>query len=59
MTASWFSGSPNQPPWLYRPTVHPIFAGRLGDRPDAVGLGADAGRLLVGVAGRLAAAHDP
>jgi hypothetical protein len=26
MIASWFSGSPNHPPWLYRPTVQPIFA---------------------------------
>ena len=26
MTAIWFSGSPNQPPWLYSASVQPIFA---------------------------------
>ena len=26
ITASWFSGSPNHPPWLYSPTVQPSFA---------------------------------
>ncbi len=32
MIAIWFSGSPNQPPWLYRASVQPIFVGLDGQR---------------------------
>ena len=57
--ASWFSGSPNQPPWLYSPTWQPSSAAASAIGRSRCDFGLDAARLARRPTRRPTAAGDP